>query len=178
MCCSLFQGAVSLLLFKLIIIVPFSSQGCLSTTINKPPVLVKMLPAGLPVPNRVNNARLRVVHIFPQRSRASETRARVNITPREKGEAQPARALAFHSLYYPWGKMGTTRSLNHAGLVEKLTETSQKSAAGHPSWRFSSLSKIRRFWRKGRRERQIVTRAKGKKHSSRLHPQISSLLTP
>ena len=34
----------------------------------------------------------------------AKTRQRVKITPREKGE------LAFRSLYYPWGKKGTTRS--------------------------------------------------------------------
>ena len=124
---------------------------------------------------------------FLRDSRASEKGVRVKITPREKSETQQdglsrvgwfSRALAFHSLYYPWRKMGTTHSLNHAGLVEKLTETSQKSASLHPSWRFSSLSQIRCFWGKGRRERQKVKRSKGKKHYSHLPPQISSLITP
>ena len=68
-------------------------------------------------------------------SRASETRTRVNITSREKGETRrwviflsPRRvspfsrgvissALAFRSLYCPWGKMGTTRSL---GVYNKM----------------------------------------------------------
>ena len=39
------------------------------------------------------------------------------MTPREKGETRFSsvgwfsRALAFHPLYYPWGKMGTTSSI-------------------------------------------------------------------
>ena len=40
---------------------------------------------------------------FFRDNRASETRPRLKITPREKGE------LAFRLLYYSWGKKGTTR---------------------------------------------------------------------
>ena len=47
--------------------------------------------------------------VFLRDRRASETRARVKITPPEEGKI--SRALAFRSLYYPWGKMVTTRSL-------------------------------------------------------------------
>ena len=73
--------------------------------------------------------------VFLRDSRASETRGRVKIIPREKRRhaagrgknsfsSLPAachlfcfrvgwfsRALEFRSFYYPWGKMGTTRSL-------------------------------------------------------------------
>ena len=64
--------------------------------------------------------RLRVVPIFPQGWRARETRARVKINLRDKRRHAAAfsrvgwfsRALGFRSLYYPWGKMGTsTRSV-------------------------------------------------------------------
>ena len=48
-----------------------------------------------------------------------ETQTRVKITSREKSETRVAfsrvgwfsRVLAFRSLYFPWGQMGTTRSL-------------------------------------------------------------------
>ena len=51
-------------------------------------------------------SRLRVVrpHFSSGIIERAKTRQRVKITPREKGE------LAFRSLYYPWGKKGTTRS--------------------------------------------------------------------
>ena len=51
-------------------------------------------------------SRLRVVrpHFSSGIIERAKTRPRVKITPREKGE------LAFRSLYYPWGKKGTTRS--------------------------------------------------------------------
>ena len=76
------------------------------------------------------------------RLRASETRARVKITLREKrrhaaGREKNAcrlfsrgvisRALAFRSLYYPWGKRGTTRSLL-LHLPTSLTTTYVKRA--------------------------------------------------
>ena len=49
---------------------------------------------------------------FLRDSRASETRVCVKTISREKGETQRgfSLALAFPSLYYPWGKMGTTRN--------------------------------------------------------------------
>ena len=63
---------------------------------------------------------------FLRDSRADETRERVKITPREKGETRRERkneglqtkptrnrvSLAFRSLYYPREKMGTTSSLD------------------------------------------------------------------
>ena len=48
-------------------------------------------------------------------SKASETRARVKITPREKGET-----LASRSLHYPRGKMETTRNLIRRSPVNYL----------------------------------------------------------
>ena len=50
----------------------------------------------------------------------------MKVNPREKGAASHlscvgwfSRALAFRSLYYPWAKMGTTRSLiRRAGVVQ------------------------------------------------------------
>ena len=57
-------------------------------------------------------SRLRVVrpHFSSGIIERAKTRQRVKITPREKGE------LAFRSLYYPWGKKGTTRSLDRERL--------------------------------------------------------------
>ena len=58
-------------------------------------------------------------------SRVSKTRARLKITPREKGETWHlsrlgwlSRALAFRLLYDPWAKMGTTRSLPRIRIIK------------------------------------------------------------
>ena len=72
----------------------------------------------------------RFFDFFLRDSKASKTRAPVKITPREKGlfsRGVISRALAFRSLYYPWGKRGTTRSLL-LHLPTSLTTTYVKRA--------------------------------------------------
>ena len=78
--------------------------------------------------------RLRVVPIFPQGyivvERAKRKRAWKSPHARKGSPPRVAfsrvgrfsRALAFRSLYYPWGKMWTTRSLVFCGLLYIILE--------------------------------------------------------
>ena len=87
------------------------------------------------IPKECHTTRLRVV---PHFSSGNEKRVRVKITPREKLFSFPtasrlsrvgwfSHALAFRSLYYPWGKMGTTRSLlYHKSSKEFITVMKQE----------------------------------------------------
>ena len=89
-------------------------------------------------PSKACVARVQVVPIFLRDSRASETPARVKIhlTRVKRG------ALACHSFYYPWGKMGTTllrgRRLKGTGKGFRVPEKRERRARGRVLFRARS----------------------------------------
>ena len=84
--------------------------------------------------------RLRVVPIFRRDSRESETRAQVKITAsRLSRVGWFSRALAFHSLYYSWGKMGTSRSLVSRECAKLFSTNNAKGSFSLPMRSDASL---------------------------------------
>ena len=70
---------------------------------------------------------------FRRDSRESETRAQLKITAsRLSRVGWFSRALAFHSLYYSWGKMGTSRSLVSRECAKLFSTNNSKGSFSLP----------------------------------------------